>query len=155
VVNRWLGKPIDEIAPTFGFAIHTIAHPSGALLNVWDIGGQASIRSFWRNYFEQTDGIVWVVDSSAPERLSLCGQELYGVLQEDRMLSASLLILANKQDVSGAVGVDQIKAVLDWTQIEKRCRCKIVLCSALKDDAGIGEGLDWLVSNISNRLSYN
>jgi len=27
-------------------------------LNMWDIGGQKSLRSYWRNYFEQTDGIT-------------------------------------------------------------------------------------------------
>lgn len=38
-------------------------------LNVWDIGGQKTIRSYWRNYFEQTDGVIWVVDSSDKMRL--------------------------------------------------------------------------------------
>ena len=33
------------------------------ILNLWDVGGQKSIRTYWRNYFELTDGIIWV---SAP-----------------------------------------------------------------------------------------
>lgn len=32
----------------------------GYKLNVWDVGGQQTIRSYWRNYFEQTDGLIWV-----------------------------------------------------------------------------------------------
>lgn len=152
MVNRWLGKAIDDIAPTFGFAIHTLQYAS-SLLSLWDIGGQKSIRSFWRNYFEQTDGIVWVVDSSAPERLHLCRQELAQVLQEDRMLSASLLILANKQDVRGAVSIDEIKGALGWESLEARCSCKILSCSALTGE-NIASGLDWLVDDISRHLSY-
>ena len=52
-------------------------------LNIWDVGGQRSIRSFWRNYFEQTDGIVWVVDAADPVRLRDCRRELHALLQEE------------------------------------------------------------------------
>ena len=40
-------------------------------LHLWDIGGQSTIRAYWRNYFEKTDGIIWVVDSNDRQRLQL------------------------------------------------------------------------------------
>jgi GTPase SAR1 family protein len=52
-------------------------------LNVWDVGGQRSIRSYWRNYFEQTDGLVWVVDAADAARLPDCRRELHALLQEE------------------------------------------------------------------------
>ncbi|NXH16146.1 ARL2 protein, partial [Bucco capensis] len=52
-------------------------------LNVWDVGGQSSLRSYWRNYFESTDGLVWVVDSSDQQRLQLCAHELRALLREE------------------------------------------------------------------------
>lgn len=52
-------------------------------LNIWDIGGQKSIRSYWRNYFESTDGLVWVVDSADVRRLEDCKAELHALLQEE------------------------------------------------------------------------
>jgi GTPase SAR1 family protein len=52
-------------------------------LNIWDIGGQKSLRSYWRNYYEQTDGMVWVVDCSDIRRLDDCRQELHGLLKEE------------------------------------------------------------------------
>ena len=30
----------------------------GYKLNLWDVGGQKSLRTYWRNYFEQTDALV-------------------------------------------------------------------------------------------------
>lgn len=33
-------------------------------LNIWDVGGQKTLRPYWRNYFEKTDGLIWVVDSA-------------------------------------------------------------------------------------------
>lgn len=52
-------------------------------LNIWDVGGQKTIRSYWRNYFEQTDGLIWVVDSSDVRRLADCRAELHNLLKEE------------------------------------------------------------------------
>ncbi len=52
-------------------------------LNIWDVGGQKSLRSYWRNYFESTDGLVWVVDSADRLRLEDCRKELYALLLEE------------------------------------------------------------------------
>lgn len=54
-------------------------------LNMWDVGGQKSLRSYWRNYFETTDGLVWVVDSSDRRRMDDCRQELAQLLVEEVM----------------------------------------------------------------------
>lgn len=52
-------------------------------LNIWDVGGQKSLRSYWRNYFESTDGLVWVVDSADRLRLEDCRKELSSLLLEE------------------------------------------------------------------------
>jgi len=52
-------------------------------LNIWDVGGQKSLRSYWRNYFESTDGLVWVVDSADKMRLEDCKSELHKLLNEE------------------------------------------------------------------------
>lgn len=62
-------------------------------MNIWDVGGQKSIRSYWRNYFEQTDGLVWVVDSADRLRLDDCKKELHELLQEEVCLDTPLSYL--------------------------------------------------------------
>ena len=69
VVRQLLGAPIDEIEPTLGFTIQTLHHQAGYDLHLWDVGGQKSLRAYWRNYFEATDGLVWVVDATDARRL--------------------------------------------------------------------------------------
>lgn len=59
VMKKLCGEDVTEISPTVGFNIKTLEY-NRYMLNIWDVGGQKSIRPFWRNYFEQTDGIVWV-----------------------------------------------------------------------------------------------
>jgi ADP-ribosylation factor-like protein 2 len=70
--------------------------------------GQQTIRSYWRNYYEQTDGLVWVIDSADGRRLLDCKAELQKLLLQEKLAGASLLILANKQDLPGALTHEEI-----------------------------------------------
>lgn len=47
------------------------------------MGGQKSLRSYWRNYFESTDGLIWVVDSADRQRMQDCQRELQSLLVEE------------------------------------------------------------------------
>ncbi|KAB2087373.1 hypothetical protein ES319_A04G099400v1 [Gossypium barbadense] len=117
IVLKINGEDTSVISPTLGFNIKTINTRNLILgfgrytLNIWDVGGQRTIRSYWRNYFEQTDGLVWVVDSSDLRRLDDCKMELDNLLKEERLSGASLLILANKQDIKGALTQAEIAKV--------------------------------------------
>jgi len=53
-------------------------------LNVWDVGGQKTLRAYWRNYYEATDGLVWVVDAADAARLPDCAAELRALLAEEK-----------------------------------------------------------------------
>lgn len=51
--------------------------------DVGDVGGQKTLRSYWRNYFEKTDALIWVVDATDRLRIEDCRDELAGLLQEE------------------------------------------------------------------------
>ena len=76
------------------------------ILNLWDVGGQKSIRTYWRNYFEMTDGIIWVVDSVDRCRLEECRKQLRDILSQEKLAGASLLIFANKQDLGNCTSIN-------------------------------------------------
>ncbi|GAA6056599.1 hypothetical protein JCM3770_006660 [Rhodotorula araucariae] len=124
-----LGEDVDEVSPTLGFNIRTIIH-QGYNLNVWDIGGQTSLRPYWRNYFEQTDAVVWVVDSSDRARMRDCKRELHDLLLEERLMGASLLVFANKQDIANAMTVDEISEALELPALTSSHHWSIQPCSA-------------------------
>ncbi|KAM0026033.1 putative small GTPase superfamily, ARF/SAR type, P-loop containing nucleoside triphosphate hydrolase [Helianthus debilis subsp. tardiflorus] len=94
-------------------------------LNTWDVGGQKTIRSYWRNYFEQPDGLVWVVvDSSDLRRLNDCKFEVDNLLKEE---------------------------VLNLDDMDKSRHWRIVGCSGYTGE-GLQEGFDWLVQDIASRI---
>jgi len=150
IVMRINGEDTSNISPTLGFNIKTIEYKSYRL-NIWDVGGQKTIRSYWRNYFEQTDGLVWVVDSSDLRRLNDCKEELHNLLKEERLSGSSLLILANKQDIQGALRPADIAKVLNLEAMDNSRHWQIVGCSAYTGE-GLLAGFDWLVDDIASRI---
>ncbi|KAJ1981722.1 ADP-ribosylation factor-like protein 2 [Dimargaris xerosporica] len=149
ILKKLNGDPIDTISPTLGFNIITLAHRDYKL-NFWDVGGQKSIRSYWRNYFEQTDGVVWVVDSADQRRLEACRQELGALLKEERLAGASLLVLANKQDIAGAVAPADLIQRLALPAITTH-HWRLLECSAVTGQ-NLLQGIDWVVEDIASRI---
>ncbi|KAG6853717.1 ADP-ribosylation factor-like protein 2 [Blastosporella zonata] len=152
ILKKLNGEDIKSVSPTLGFNIKTFAHGKYTL-NIWDVGGQRTLRPYWRNYFEQTDALVWVVDSSDRMRMEDCKQELHALLTEDRLAGASLLVFANKQDLQGSLSAAEIQQALDLGVITTH-HWKIWPCSAVTG-ANLVEGLDWVVGDVATRLYYS
>jgi ADP-ribosylation factor-like protein 2 len=150
ILKKFNGEDITTISPTLGFNIKTLEH-GPYKLNVWDVGGQQTIRSYWRNYFEQTDGLVWVIDSADERRLLDCKKELHALLGQEKLAGASLLVFANKQDLQGALSHAEIANLLELDDICQRRHWKIQACSAVTG-AGLVDGVDWLVKDIASRI---
>ena len=64
---------------------------------VWDLGGQTSIRPYWRCYYPNTQAIIYVVDSTDHERIGTSREEFHAILDEDELKDALILVYANKQ----------------------------------------------------------
>ena len=66
-------------------------------MNIWDVGGQKTLRPYWINYFEQTDGVIWVVDSADKQRMDDCRVELHDLLKEEASTSTYNLLSTNAE----------------------------------------------------------
>jgi ADP-ribosylation factor-like protein 2 len=151
IVKKLCGQSIEAIEPTLGFQIQTLDHMPYKL-NLWDIGGQSSIRAYWRNYFEKTDGLIFVVDSCDPARFDLVRTELEGLMHQERLAGATLLVWANKQDIHGSATSEQIQDLLGLKQLQfKNRHWSIRPCSAVSGE-GLAEGIEWLVEDVASRI---
>ena len=86
--------------------------------NVWDLGGQTSIRPYWRCYYANTAAVVFVIDSTDVERLETASGELRAMLEEEELRDAALLVFANKQDQPGAKGAGEISEALKLGELK-------------------------------------
>lgn len=110
-----------------------------------DLGGQTSIRPYWRCYYANTAAVIFVIDSTDIDRLGTASEELAAMLNEDELKDAALLVFANKQDQPGAKGAGAISEALKLGELRDR-NWSIVACSAV-DGKGVDEGMDWLVAS--------
>ncbi|CAN0092996.1 unnamed protein product, partial [Heterosigma akashiwo] len=143
---------VIQTVPTIGFNVETLQYKN-IKFQVWDLGGQTSIRPYWRCYYPNTDAIIFVVDSADAERVHVARQELSAMLEEEDLRDAILLVFANKQDQRGALNAAQarggggrpawISESLGLSEIRNR-QWSIQETSALKGN-GLYEGFDWYV----------
>ena len=132
--------------PTIGFNVETLQYKN-IKFQVWDLGGQTSIRPYWRCYYPNTDAIIFVVDSADRERLAVARQELQAMLDEEELKDALLLVFANKQDLPGACNAAEISEQMRLYPPHISKSCYIQSCCATTGD-GLYEGLDWLSSMV-------
>ena len=51
------------------------------VFTVWDVGGQEKLRPLWRHYFNNTDALIFVVDSQDRERIGKSAAEFQAIIQ--------------------------------------------------------------------------
>eukprot|EP01119_Soliformovum_irregulare_P016685 TRINITY_DN486_c0_g1_i3.p1 TRINITY_DN486_c0_g1~~TRINITY_DN486_c0_g1_i3.p1 ORF type:complete len:181 (-),score=48.54 TRINITY_DN486_c0_g1_i3:142-684(-) len=142
-----LGEIVTTI-PTIGFNVETVEYKN-INFTVWDVGGQDKIRPLWRHYFQNTQGIIFVVDSNDRERVTEAAEELGKMINEDELREAVVLVFANKQDLPNAMNVAEVTEKLGLNKLRNR-NWFIQSTSAPTAD-GLYEGLDWMSNTLSTK----
>jgi signal recognition particle receptor subunit beta len=75
---------------------------------------------FFQSDFQNTQGLIYVVDSTSPESLEDARQRLYEDLNEPALAKTPLLVYANKQDLPGAISTEKIADILELEELEDR-----------------------------------
>lgn len=142
-----LGEIVTTI-PTIGFNVETVEYKN-ICFTVWDVGGQDKIRPLWRHYFQNTQGLIYVVDSNDRERVSEAEKELANMLQEDELRDAVLLVFANKQDLPNAMSATELTDKLGLNSV--RGRRWYIQSTCATQGHGLYEGLDWLCNELAKK----
>ena len=129
--------------PTIGFNVEQLDY-KGLRFTIWDVGGQDKIRILWKHYYQNSDGIIFVIDSNDKERFEKVRETLLLCLNEEELRDAALLIFANKQDIKGSVSPKEISDILEMGKIKNRKW--LVQGSSAISGQGLKEGLDWLAN---------
>jgi len=142
-----LGEVVTTI-PTIGFNVETVEYKN-ICFTVWDVGGQDKIRPLWRHYYQNTNGLIFVVDSNDRDRIEDAREELQKMLNEDEMRDAIILVFANKQDLPNAMTAAEITDKLGLHNLRNRQWFIQSACATTGD--GLYEGLDWLAQKLASR----
>ncbi|XP_017653407.1 ADP-ribosylation factor-like protein 13B isoform X3 [Nannospalax galili] len=149
------GEHPEDVAPTVGFSKIDLRQGKFEV-TIFDLGGGKRIRGIWKNYYAESYGVIFVVDSSDEERMEETKETMSEVLRHPRISGKPILVLANKQDKEGALGEADVIECLSLEKLvnEHKCLCQIEPCSAVlgygkKIDKSIKKGLYWLLHIIA------
>ncbi|KAG9486141.1 ADP-ribosylation factor-like protein 13B isoform X1 [Eleutherodactylus coqui] len=149
------GESPEDVAPTVGFSKADIRQGRFDV-TMFDLGGGKQIRGIWKNYYAESYGVVFVIDSSDVERMEETRETVTEVLRHPRIAGKPVLVLANKQDQEGAMAEADIIEFLSLEKLvnDNKCLCQIEPCSAIlgygkKIDLHIRKGLNWLLEVIA------
>ncbi|KAK2493548.1 hypothetical protein MC885_020467 [Smutsia gigantea] len=137
--------------PTIGFNVEMIEVEKSLWITVWDVGGQEKMRAVWRYYCENTDGLLYVVDSTDKQRLEDSRREFERILKDEHIRSVPVVLLANKQDVPGALTAEDITRMF---KVQKLCSDRnwyVQPCCAITGD-GLVEGLRKLTGFVKSYM---
>mmetsp|Transcript_1949 Transcript_1949/g.4340 ORF Transcript_1949/g.4340 Transcript_1949/m.4340 type:complete len:184 (+) Transcript_1949:38-589(+) len=144
-----LGEVIMTI-PTIGFIAETV-RVGNTQITAWDVGGGDKIKLLWRHYFENTHGLIYVVDASDRERLQETTDAFFNLINEEEVRDVSILILANKSDLPNAMRVGEVADRMNLNSINPR-RWHIAAVSATTGDGLLG-AMEWLANSIERALN--
>ncbi|CAM4706682.1 ADP-ribosylation factor-like protein 4D [Caretta caretta] len=145
---------VKSAAPTKGFNTEKIRVPLGGsraiAFQVWDVGGQEKLRPLWKSYTRRTDGLVFVVDSAEGERMEEARVELHRITRTSENQGVPVLLLANKQDLPGALAASEVEKLLALHELSAATLSYTQGCSAV-DGLGLQQGLEKLYEMILKR----
>eukprot|EP00761_Pharyngomonas_kirbyi_P014965 gb/GECH01014996.1/.p1 GENE.gb/GECH01014996.1/~~gb/GECH01014996.1/.p1 ORF type:complete len:180 (+),score=35.27 gb/GECH01014996.1/:1-540(+) len=131
--------------PTIGSNVEEVNYKN-IKFQVWDLGGQESLRPTWNLYFANTQALILMVDSTDRDRMGIVKEELFNILTKQDLNNTKILVMANKQDKKNAMSAPEISKLLNLSKIQGHDWHIQGTCALTGD--GLHEGLDWLVTRL-------
>ena len=139
--------PLDKIFPTLGMNVAETEFSSCKVV-FQDLGGHASVRSLWEEYYGGADGIIFVIDAAAADRYDEAKEALLRVITSPRLVGVPVLVLANKQDLPGASLSSQLDVVERIREAGGGAHARSFRAESISalSCEGVKDGIDWMVS---------
>ena len=134
-------KEVITTLPTVGFNIEELQIAKRLRVRLWDVGGHHKVRHLWTHYYMTTAGIIYMIDSSSKDRLKESKEEFYKILKHrDVKEHIPVLLFANKQEMEGALSVNEIIEFFELKEYVSNPWC-MQECSTQKQE-GVWKGME-------------
>ncbi|KAG2392684.1 hypothetical protein C9374_011409 [Naegleria lovaniensis] len=114
----------QEILPTAGYKLEEFSR-NGYYCRVFDLSGAGKYRPMWKYFFENLEGILFVIDVSDTKRLCVAIDELLDLVSNKELAGVPVLVCANKIDIDKKkVSLAQIHSILSLEGSNRNGRLK-------------------------------
>jgi len=138
--------------PKIGFCLEILEFENYKI-HCFDINGNENDsykNYYWVPIYEKADAIIYVIDSNDIDRLYDANLEIDKLLLDQLLKNKPLLILANKQDLNGAINPDTLSEQFNLKNKITDRKWSLQGISS-KCNIGLKESFEW----INNCLSEN
>jgi ADP-ribosylation factor-like protein 13B len=167
----------EEYEPTQGSRYFELANYKQHCIKITELGGTEDLRKIWKYYYLETYGVIFVIDSSDAGKLEESRIVFSQVISNEYIVGKPMLILANKQDIFGAIdSIGERRNMLwlitkiyflpfvftdicEYFAIEKyanfyRTPCLLQETGSFvsPEDDGLDTGFTWLIQTIEQNL---
>ncbi len=143
------GNYQGDLTPTIGQNIESFEF-EGWTITAIDVAGQAHFRFLWEAHYPGTEAVIFVIDAADIERLPESRDVMRThVFNNPYLENAPLLILANKQDLPGAVEAPLLIQMLGLHLDLKNTTFAVFDCSILHGK-GVKEAFTWLINELES-----
>ncbi|KAA8495427.1 ADP-ribosylation factor-like protein 1 [Porphyridium purpureum] len=147
-----LGKHINTV-PTMGHNKETMKY-EGRKIDMFDVGGSMLVRETWRLYARAADAIIYVVDATDSGRMEEAAAALRKLFYTDdsfskpnsALMQVPVLVLANKQDMPGAMSGQKVQRALDTDSLP--CKSIQIIPASARTGENIQAAMMWLVNEM-------
>lgn len=157
VLNIMKGEEeVQDTVPTIGNNVEKINRGKLSIL-VRDMGGsKESIESAWKCYFDKNvSAVIYVVDSTDAKNIESSAKVFSNLLEEPQLKQAIIIVLANKQDLNGAMTMSHMAGVFKLDKIkDRKWNIFETVAKPIDKSRGITEAIKWLCLNLQNRNSH-
>ncbi|KAI9329726.1 P-loop containing nucleoside triphosphate hydrolase protein [Obelidium mucronatum] len=142
------GEFTEDMIPTVGFNMRKVTK-GAVVMKLWDLGGQARFRAMWERYCRGVNAIVFVLDSADHAKIPAARTELHTLLDKPQLVNIPILVLGNKNDLPGALNVEQVIEQMGLKSITNR----EVSCYSIsaKNSVNIDLTLQWLMKHATSK----
>ena len=111
---------------------------------MWDVGGGDKIKLLWRHYYQNTQGVIYMVDAGDRERISTAREDLETlILNSEELKYVPVVIFGNKMDLAGAMSVTELEEAFRF-QDGLYPNIKLMFGCAITGE-GVFEALDYII----------
>lgn len=155
IQNNYCGHGGDKPTPTNGFDLDR-ANWNGHKVTMYGLGGNASIRGYWNNYYDEAYGVVYVIDAADTDRLSEAVAHLEEAMTHFGLKGKPWLLYLNKQDLPGAISATEFASKF---KPPKGVAVHVLTTTAKIDegrrrDPGVTAGLTWILGQIDDERGH-
>ncbi len=141
------GEFVSDTIPTIGQNIDSLEHEGWKITTI-DVAGQQDFRFLWDAHYPGTNAVIFVIDAAdietLPEARDIFKQHVFN---NPKLQEVPVLILANKQDLQGAVEAPLLIQLLGL-HLDMHDRTFAVFDSSILHGRGVVEAFGWIVNQL-------